>query len=155
MNIHEVSVFHPNLSIKNGAVDFWRGRYADYQVSIVKTAMAYYGVPITDQMPLKEYQPEQKAILFHRINSKEVQTYFPDTKPPRTVAEGKFEGILTGMWRRFSEKSGENAEAESYFYSQTCPDCHGNRLNQISRNVSVENRTIPELVNHSLEEMLQ
>lgn len=52
-------------------------------------------------------------------------------------------------------KNGRNAEADVYFYSQTCPDCHGSRLNQISRNVTVENRTIPELVNHSLEEMLQ
>ena len=50
------------------------------------------------------------------------------------------------------KSQGISAEAEAYFYSQTCPDCQGDRLNEISRSVTVENRTIPELVNCSLDE---
>lgn len=155
VDIHEASVFHPDSSIENGAVDFWKGRYADYQVSVVKTVMEYYGVSIQDHLPLDQYSPAQKAVLYYGVESQEVKEYFPDVKPPKTVAEGKFEGVLTGMQRRFSEKAGRSAEADAYFYSETCPDCHGDRLNQISRNATVANRIIPELVNRSLEEMLQ
>src|SRR5690606_27079443 len=103
--------------------------------------------------PLQEYSPEQKAILYYGVESEEVKEYFPDRKPPKTVEKGKFEGVLTGMWRRFTEKSGSSNEAEEYFYSQICPDCQGERLNEISRSVTVENMTIPMLVSHSLEEM--
>lgn len=155
VNIHQESIFHPQLSIEEGAVDFWKGRYADYQVSVVKAAMVYYGVPIGDGLPLQEYSPAQKAILYYGVESDEVKERFPDLKPPKTVDKGKFEGVLTGMWRRFTEKSGSSAEAEEYFYSHTCPDCRGDRLNETSRSVTVENKTIPELVNHSLEDMLK
>lgn len=155
VNIHEESVFHPQLSIEEGAVDIWKGRYADYQIIVLKAAMAYFGVPIENGLPLEKYSPGQKAILYYGVESDEVKRYFPDVKPPKTVDKGKFEGVLTGMWRRFTEKSGSSAEAEEYFYTKTCSDCNGERLNQVSRSVTVGNMTIPTLVNHSLEEMLK
>lgn len=154
VQIHEASVFHPENSIEGGAVDLWKGRYADYQVSIVKTAMKHYGVPIEDGLPLKDYSPAQRAILYHGVESQEVKQWFPHIAPPKAVGDGKFEGVLTGMWRRFSEKSGASAEGEAYFYSQQCHDCQGSRLNEISRTVTVADTTIPQLVHHSLEEML-
>ncbi|MCU9602115.1 excinuclease ABC subunit UvrA [Pallidibacillus thermolactis] len=154
VDIHLDSVFHPDLSIEDGAVDLWKGRYKDYQVYVVKAAFDYFGVPIKDGLPLKDFSPEQKAILYYGVVSDEVKKYFPNVKPPKTVDNGKFEGVLTGMWRRFNEKSGASAEAEMYFYSQTCPDCEGDRLNEISRSVIVGNRTIPSLVNQSLDEIL-
>ncbi len=153
VDIHQESVFHQQLSIEEGAVDLWKGRYAEWQISVVKAAMSYYGVPLEEGVPLQEYSTEQKAILYYGVESEEVKECFPDMKPPKTVVEGKFEGVLTGMWRRFTEKSGSSTEAEEYFYSQVCPDCEGERLNEISRNVTVENMTIPMLVSHSLEEM--
>lgn len=154
VNIHQESVFHQQLSMEEGAVDLWKGRYADYQIAVVKEAMTYYDVPIEEKIPLQEYTPEQKAILYYGVESDEVEGYFPDKNPPKTVGQGKFEGVLTGMWRRYAEKSGSSAEAEGYFYSKTCSDCNGKRLNQISRSVNVGNMTIPTLVNLSLEEML-
>lgn len=154
LGIHQESVFRQQLSIDDGAIDLWKGRYGEYQASVVKAAMAYYCVPIEDGLPLQDYSPEQKAILYYGVESDQVKEYFPNIKPPKTVDKGKFEGVLTGMWRRFTEKSGSSAEAEEYFYSQICPDCHGERLNEVSRSVAVENMTIPMLVNNSLEEML-
>lgn len=154
LSIYQESVFHQQLSIDDGAIDLWKGRYGEYQASVVKAAMVYYGIPVEDGLPLQEYGPEQKAILYYGVESDQVKEHFPHIKPPKTVDKGKFEGVLTGMWRRFTEKSGSSAEAEKYFYSQICPDCHGERLNEVSRNVTVENMTIPMLVNNSLEEML-
>jgi excinuclease ABC subunit A len=153
VDIHLDSVFHQKLSIEEGAVDLWKGRYGEYQMAIVKAAMSYYDVPLEDGLPLQEYSPEQRVILYYGVESDEVKKQFPDKKPPKTVDKGKFEGVLTGMWRRFTEKSGSSTEAEVYFYSQVCPDCHGDRLNEVSSSVAVENKTIPELVSHSLEEM--
>ena len=153
--IHEESVFHSHLSIENGAVDFWKDRYGEYQVEVVKAAMEHFDVPIGVDLPLKEYSSKQKAILYYGAESPEVNEHFPKIKPPKTVAKGKFEGVLTGMWRRFSEKAGKSVEGDTYFYSQICPECHGERLNSITRKVTVANKTIPMLVTQSLEKMLQ
>ncbi len=155
VEIHEASVFHPYLTIEDGAVDLWKGRYGEYLAGVVKTALIYYGVPIEDGVPLEDFSTKQKAILYYGVDSEQVKVLFPDIKPPKTVDKGKFEGVLTGMWRRFNEKSGSSAEAEEYFYSHVCPDCSGDRLNEVSRNVTVENMTIPKLVNRSLEDMRQ
>ena len=102
VDIHLESVFHQEFSIEEGAVDLWKGRYGEYQVQIVKAAMEYFGVPIKDGILLKNYRPEQRAILYYGVESDEVKAYFPEVKPPKTVDKGKFEGVLTGMWRRFT-----------------------------------------------------
>lgn len=77
VNIHLESVFHQEFSIEEGAVDLWKGRYGEYQVHIVKAAMEYFGVPVEDGLPLKDYSPEQRAILYYGVESDEVKAYFP------------------------------------------------------------------------------
>jgi excinuclease ABC subunit A len=146
-------VFHDQLSIEEGAVDLWEGRYAQYVIEVIKSAMAHYGVPLTENLPLREYSPAQKVILYHGTESRETEAFFPRVTPPKTVEEGKFEGVIPGMWRRLSEKSGQSAEADKYFYSECCPKCHGERLNPLSREVKVGGKRIPELVKLSLSEL--
>lgn len=88
------------------------------------------------------------------MESEEVKNSFPDIAPPKTVTKGKFEGIFTVLWRRLSEK-GESKNLSSYFDNSDCSDCNGERLNELSRGVTVENKRLPELVVLSLEELYQ
>src|SRR5690606_8549256 len=81
ISIHTPSVFHADLSIENGAVDLWKGRYGDYQVAVVKTALEYYGVPIGDDLPLHAYRPEQISILYYGTDSDEVKEHFANINP--------------------------------------------------------------------------
>ncbi|MFD1065426.1 excinuclease ABC subunit UvrA [Oceanobacillus locisalsi] len=151
--IHLPSVFHEELSLEDGVVDIFAGRYGEYQIAVLKAAFRYYQLPDTDNVPIKHFNEGQKAILHHGVESNEVKLLFPNVKPPKTVEKGKFPGVLTSMWRRYAEHDGSSVEADAYFYSQTCPDCHGERLNEVSRAVTVEGWTIPQLVVHSLEAM--
>ncbi|WP_152656728.1 excinuclease ABC subunit UvrA [Oceanobacillus sp. CFH 90083] len=153
VTIHLPSVFHEDLSLEDGAVDIFSGRYGEYQIAVLKAAFRYYKLPDADGVPIKDFEEGQKAILYHGVESDEVKELFPGVKPPKTVEKGKFPGVLTSMWRRYTEHDGSSAEADAYFYSQTCPDCHGDRLNPVSRAVTVDGWTIPQLVVHSLEEM--
>jgi len=77
VNIHLESVFHQEFSIEEGAVDLWKGRDGEYQVHIVKAAMEHFGVPVEDGLPLKDYSPEKRAILYYGVESDEVKAYFP------------------------------------------------------------------------------
>lgn len=153
VDIHLPSVFHEEISLEDGAVDIFAGRYGEYQIAVLKAAFRYYKLPDAENIPIKDFNEGQKAILYYGVESAEVKQLFPDVKPPKTVEKGKFPGVLTSMWRRYSEHDGSSAEAEAYFYSQTCPDCHGDRLNAVSRAVTVDGWTIPQLVVDSLEEM--
>jgi excinuclease ABC subunit A len=87
------------------------------------------------------------------VESEEVKKVFPGIIPPKTVAAGRFEGIFPTLWRRISEKGGEAKQLNEYFNYDICPDCMGERLNKLSRSVTVENTRLPELASLSLEEL--
>jgi excinuclease ABC subunit A len=155
LEINETKVIHEDLSLEAGAVDFWEQKYKDYQISVLYEAFRRYGVPVEPGTPVISFSEGQKAILLYGVESKEVKRIFPDHVPPKRVAEGKFEGVFPILWRRISEKGGNSEQLEGYFDSCLCPDCRGERLNELSRSVTVLDTRLPELVYLSLEELLE
>ena len=67
-----------------------------------------------------------------------------------TVAEGRYEGVLPNLWRRMADQKGASKLREAYFESAICPECHGERLNELSRSVTVKGTRLPELSGSSL-----
>jgi len=66
-----------------------------------------------------------------------------------------FEGVFATLWRRLSDKGGLVKQIEGFFHSETCSVCNGERLNEISRSVTVQGRRLPEIASLSLEELGQ
>ncbi len=155
MQINEGSVIHEALSVEEGAVDYWEHKYGEYQMAILYKALEHYHMPVRPGTPVSAYSKAQKAILKFGTQSEEVKALFPSAAAPKTVAEGKFEGTFTILWRKLSEKEGDMSTLERYFDSVACPDCHGERLNALSRSVTVLDTRLPELVGISLDELLQ
>ena len=150
--IHLDSVFDQELSLKEGGVKIWTGAYGDYLRDIVKNAAAYYGINLDENSALKELDDVARDLLYYGVEDEKFTTHFPDVKPPKTVAKGKFEGVLTGMWRRYIEKGGNSGEAELFFSNQ-CPDCKGKRLKKEMREVLVANTSITNVSSFPLEDM--
>jgi excinuclease ABC subunit A len=155
LKINRNNVLHEHLSLEEGAVDFWEQKYKDYQISALYNAFKHYGIPIEPGTPLNNFNKGQEAILLYGVESNEVKEIFPDILPPKTVSEGRFEGVFTVLWRRLSEKEGEAKQLEDYFESDNCHDCMGERLNELSRSVTVIDTRLPDLVSLSLEELYQ
>ncbi len=153
LKINEAKVINENLSLEEGAIDFWDKAYKDYQISVVYNTFNHYGIPYEINTPVKDFTNAQRAILYHGVESTEVKELFPDTALAKTVAEGKFEGVLTTLWRRLSQKGGVTKDLEAYFHSDTCPNCQGERLNTLSRSAKVLDTRLPELSVLSLEEL--
>ncbi|PKO16122.1 MAG: ABC-ATPase UvrA [Chloroflexi bacterium HGW-Chloroflexi-10] len=151
--INQGNVIQESISLEDGAVDFWVQNYKEYQISSLYNAFQHYGIPVVENTPVAEYSDIQKSILFYGVESDEVKKAFPDIRPPKTVAGGKFEGVFSSLWRRMSEKGGDAKQLNDYFDFDTCPDCLGERLGVLSRSVTVESIRLPELVLLSLEEL--
>ncbi|WP_188455919.1 excinuclease ABC subunit UvrA [Virgibacillus oceani] len=154
VDIHLESVFDEDLSLREGCVriSIWNGTYGDYQRNILKAAANHYGIPFDENLPLKDFDDVQRDLLYYGVESEVFSSHFPNVKPPKTVGKGKFEGILTGMWRRYKEKDGHSGEA-AYFFSQSCPDCNGKRLKKESREVLVAGAPITDVSTLSIEAM--
>ncbi|MDF2859123.1 MAG: transporter related [Neobacillus sp.] len=155
LKINEDNVIHEHLSLEAGAIDFWEHRYKDYQISVLYNAFKHYGIPIPSDTPVKDFHESQKAMLLYGVESDEVKKLFPNITPPKTVAEGSFEGVFAVLWRRLSEKGDGTKQLDSYFESDICGACNGERLNELSRSVTVLDTRLPELVSLSLEELFQ
>jgi excinuclease ABC subunit A len=151
--INKENVIQESMSLEDGAVDFWVQNYKEYQISSLYNAFQHYGIPVVENSPVADYSDIQKSILFYGVESDEVKKAFPDIRPPKTVAGGKFEGVFSSLWRRMSEKGGDAKQLNDYFDFDICPDCLGERLGVLSRSVTVERLRLPELVYLSLEEL--
>lgn len=155
LKINNKNVIHEHLSLELGAIDFWEQRYKDYQISALYNAFKHYDMTALPDIPVIDFNEGQKAILLYGVESDEVKRIFQDIVPPKTVAEGKFEGVFPVLWRRLSEKGGESKLLDAYFDSGICQDCQGARLNELSRSVTVMDTRLTELASLSLDELYQ
>ncbi|MGF7145141.1 excinuclease ABC subunit A [Anaerotaenia torta] len=144
-----------SLPLEAGAVRCWEKAYGSYQTSILYAAFKHYGLPIPKEIPVQQFSDVQKAILYDGIESNLVKRKLPDRKPPKTVTAGRFEGVLPILWRRLSDKEGNSKQLEEYFDIVECPDCKGERLSELSRNITVQGTRLPQLSSYSLEKLCQ
>ncbi len=155
LKVNRNNVIHEHLSLEAGAIDFWEHKYKDYQISALYNAFRHYGITTPPDTKVAGFNKDQKAILLYGVDSEEVKKIFPEIVPPKTVEGGRFEGVFTVLWRRISEKGGTSKLLDTYFDSDVCPDCRGERLNELSRSVTVLDTRLPELVSLSLTELYQ
>lgn len=154
-SIKKERVVDEKLSLEDGAVSYFEKQYGKYQISILHAALKYYGIPVPTNVPVNQFNAIQKAILYHGIENDLVKSQFPDQKPPKTVSAGKFEGVLPILWRRLAEKEGKAKQLEEYFHIVECPDCKGERINELSRNITLNGIRLPQLAQFSLERLYQ
>ncbi|GAB6926479.1 excinuclease ABC subunit UvrA [Paenibacillus sp. JCM 10914] len=138
------AVFNQELSISDGAVRPWFQALVEYNTSIMKAAAQYYGFTFDENLPLRHYNEVQRDLLYYGVESEQFTRHYPEVKPPKTVGQGKYEGVVTGIWRRYREKGSESSEA-ALFHEHQCPDCHGTKLREDSRRVLVDGVAIHEV----------
>ncbi|MDC7291046.1 excinuclease ABC subunit UvrA [Blautia schinkii] len=140
-------------SLEDGAVLCWEKQYGKYQISVLYSAYKHYGLSIPNNIPVYQFNELQKAILYEGVTSAAVLSLCPDITPPKAVAAGRFEGVYPILWRRLADKEGNSRQLEEYFDIVECPDCHGERLCELSRSVTVNGTRLPELAQYSLERL--
>lgn len=142
-----------NLSLEDGAVRYWEKQYGKYQISVLYAAYRHYGLSIPENIPVRQFGELQKAILYEGAASSQAASLCPDIAPPKTVSAGRFEGVYPILWRRLADKEGNSTQLGEYFDIIECPHCHGERLCEQSRSVTVNGVRIPQLAQYSLEKL--
>lgn len=147
-------------SIADGAVTGWNTVYTNYNIPILQAAAAHYGFAFDPLLPVKDYTPAQRDLLFFGVENPRFRRHFPASEPPATVRQGRFEGIATSLLRRYAEHLQERAREADYrdkledlLITETCPDCAGTRLRPESRFVTVNGQTIIDLSRLPLTEL--
>ena len=141
-----------NKSIREFAIHGWDQVYIDrYGASMVQAAK-HYGFSMNIDMPIKNYNEIQMDLLLYGVLSKQFMIHFPETAPPKTVLEGRFEGVVTNLMRRYMENNSVSArkKIEKFIIQQECPECHGVRFRTDILSVTVGGINIKDLLSMSL-----
>jgi excinuclease ABC subunit A len=147
-------------SIPDGAIVGWNSFQINYNTSILRAAATHYGFEFDASAPLRDYTAPQHDLLFFGVDSPLFQRHFPNSKPPTTVRQGRFEGIATSLLRRYAEHIHQHVNEADYrdkldefLVTQTCPDCAGTRLRPASRAVTVKGQDIIAVSRLSLDDL--
>lgn len=142
MKIDLKNVISEERSLEEGAVAYWDHAYKDYSIGTVNAAFRHYGMRETDHRPVRDFSEGERILLLHGAESEEAGLFFKGVKIPKKVAEGKFEGVLTTLWRRLDEKGSVTAQLEPYFITGPCDGCQGEKLGELPRSALVGGRQI-------------
>lgn len=151
--LHKELAVNEELSPEAGAAGCLEKQYREYQNVIFYAALRHYGVPVTPGTPVCRYSGIQKSILYEGVGSEAVKNAFPDRKPPKTAAAGRFEGVLPILWRRLADRNGDSRPLDACFSITQCSECKGERLGDAGRNVTVNGIRLPQLTRYSLEKL--
>lgn len=150
------SILDKDLTVGEGAFKFWEGIFAEHYSKVLENAAKHYDFEFDVKKPVKDFNELESLVFYHGVESKEFKKLFPNKKPPKTVNAGKFEGVMTFMKKKAAEninKGITNKKIKACFKDNICPDCHGTRLNESSRKVYINNKSIVEVSSYTLEEL--
>jgi excinuclease ABC subunit A len=135
-------------SLVDGAVNGWDIHTIRRHSETLRMAGLRYGFDFDPALPVKDYSPVQRDMLFFGVESPQFRRHFPQIEPPTTVSQGRFEGITNTLLRRYAEHINDPdyiQKLDEFLVTQTCPDCGGTRLRPESRAVTVAGRTIIDI----------
>ncbi|MDR3577739.1 MAG: excinuclease ABC subunit UvrA [Anaerolineaceae bacterium] len=150
--VHQVNLdrlVDEQKSIPAGAVAGWESVHINYFSAILQASAGHYGFTFDFSLPIKDFTPQQRDLLFYGVDGPLFRRRFPAHQPPTTVRQGRFEGIANSLLRRYGEHINQHLtdydyrdKLDEYLIVQTCPECGGARLRPESRAVTVNGQTI-------------
>ena len=142
-------VAHPETSLAEGAIRGWDQRNI-YYFHLLTSLSEHYDFDINK--PFEKLEKKHCDIILHGSNGQEIKFTYTNDQGTVLQRQHSFEGILPNMERRYreTESSSVREDLSKYISTASCQDCKGTRLCSDARNVSVDNRTLPEITNLSV-----
>ncbi len=143
-------------SIPEKAVDGWIDFHIQRNSQILQNAGKLFGFSFDPSKAIRDYTPVERDLLLYGTDSPQFRRHFPKVKPPATNAQGRFEGVVTNLQRRYDEHADNAAYREKLddlFTTQPCLECEGTRLRPESRTVKVAGVSIVTVSQMPLKEL--
>ncbi len=133
----ELVVPNKKLSLSEGAIRPWSKLFSN-QISLLKSlqVMAKQNCFSLDVPYERLKEKDRKKVLF---------------------GQDGFEGVIPNLEKKYKNTDSDyvRREIEKYMRVQVCPVCEGKRLKQVFLNVKIKSYSIADLVNMSIDELLE
>ncbi len=140
----ELCVPDPTLSISEGALQAWMGAASRYYRTLLESVCESYG--IDPDTPWQDLPKGDKKVLLIGTGNERHRISYKNRFGRRRSYSARFEGITTGLERRYEETDSEKTreKIEELMALQPCPACDGARLRPESLAVTVGGMSIAE-----------
>ncbi|UYM17709.1 excinuclease ABC subunit UvrA [Endozoicomonas euniceicola] len=146
-------VQNPELTLAEGAIRGW-DRRSVYYFHMLKSLAKHYGFNI--DTAFDDLTAEQQETILYGSGDEQIDFSYVNDRGDIYQKRHRFEGIIPNFERRYrdTESQAVRDELSKYLSTQNCPGCKGSRLRVESRNVFVQEETLPELVKLPVERAL-
>jgi len=143
-------------TIRNGGVDFWGEAVAKYYEGVILAASRHYNFPFDPAIPIKNYTQEQRNLLLYGITFPDFVKVYKSIQVPKKVSEGNFEGIIPHLLNLYKKNPTKASnDVKKYIAHKPCTECKNSRLGRLGREVTINGKTIIDVVGLNLRELLQ
>ncbi len=137
-------VTHPELSLAAGAIRGWDRRNAYYYQLMLSLAEHYQ---FDLETPFQDLSDNIREVILYGSGKTQIAFNYIGDRGKKVSRKHPFEGVIPNMQRRYHETESNSVREDlAKFHSiRACPECHGARLTLASRNVFVNEITLPEV----------
>ncbi|MFT5097408.1 MULTISPECIES: excinuclease ABC subunit UvrA [unclassified Psychrobacter] len=145
----EKLITHHEKSLNQGAINGWDKRHA-YYFGLLSTVCNHFKIDM--DAPWQDLPKAQQDLIMQGSGKEKLTFNFTDERGRKTNKTVPFEGVLPYLERRYAKTQSNlvRDELAKYLADTTCNVCDGARLNEISRNVRVDDQTIAQIVKLSI-----
>ncbi|WP_201581946.1 excinuclease ABC subunit UvrA [Psychrobacter glacincola] len=145
----EKLITHHEKSLNQGAINGWDKRHA-YYFGLLSTVCNHFKIDM--DAPWQDLTKVQQDLIMQGSGKEKLTFNFTDERGRKTNKTVPFEGVLPYLERRYAKTQSNlvRDELAKYLADTTCNVCDGARLNEISRNVRVDDQTIAQIVKLSI-----
>ena len=141
----ELLIGDPGLSISEGVLLPWANSSSEYYDQIIHAIADKHGVDLS--APWRSLPDEVKDVFLHGTKGEKLAVTFHGGRGRSRTYMTAFEGMVRYLDRRFRETDSEyiREKIEQYMAEVPCPACHGARLRPPSLAVTIGERSVYEL----------
>ncbi len=137
------------VSISQGAIRGW-DRQRPYYYDMLQKVAEHFGFSL--ETPWNELDANTKKKFLYGTGKEKIDLSYIDERGRRHNRVMPFEGILPHLERRYRETESNYVRDDlaQYLSNAACDACDGSRLNEISRNVKILDKTIADVTRMSI-----
>jgi excinuclease ABC subunit A len=139
-------------SILDGAIRPWTGHFATFRSSMLRDVGRKFGFDLTT--PISKMKPDQLKVILYGTDENIHYKYESRYSESRWEYRGAFEGVVPNLERTYRETESESKREDlmQFMRERACERCKGRRLRDEALAVSIQNESIMEVCDLSVDE---
>ena len=147
---------NPKLSVLEGGIFPWSNiaEKESWTMNVLRAVAERYEINLA--APIGELSESHQKILFYGTGKERFAVRHTTKEGLDRSYEARFEGVITNLERRYEQTESDyiRREIEKYMIKEPCPSCNGARLKEESLSVTIDDKSIIELSQLSLGDLL-